>query len=91
MHRRVAQTAAAVLPHSASLEYPWDPDWAEPVVERPATNAYADVGFAPMNSPVESIIASPNPQVDNVDDEDDDVEWELQNNGLYIGSSPPPP
>lgn len=86
MHRRVAQTAAAVLPHSASLEYPWDPDWAEPVVERPATNTYADVGFAPMNSPVESIIASPNPQVDNVDDEDDDVEWELQNNGLYIGS-----
>jgi hypothetical protein len=87
MHRRVAQTAAAVLPHSASLEYPWDPDWAEPVVERPATNVYADVGFAPMNSPVESIIASPNPQVDNVDDEeDDDVEWELQNNGLYIGS-----
>ncbi|KAG2363604.1 hypothetical protein BDR07DRAFT_1483463 [Suillus spraguei] len=81
MHRRVAQTAAAVLPHRAS-EPPWDPDWAEPVVEDPGTNAYADIGFAPMNSPVESIIASPNPQ----DEEDDDVEWELQNNGLYTGS-----
>lgn len=86
MHRRVAQTAAAVLPHSASLEYPWDPDWAQPVVEGPVTNAYADIGFAPMNSPAESIIASPNPQEENVNDEDDDVEWELQNNGLYIGS-----
>lgn len=87
MHRRVAQTAAAVMPHSASLEYPWHPDWAEPVVEGPVTNAYADIGFAPMNSPVQSIIASPNPQEDNVSDEDeDDLEWELQNNGLYSGS-----
>ncbi|KAG1856722.1 hypothetical protein F4604DRAFT_1206602 [Suillus subluteus] len=87
MHRRVAQTAAAVLPHSASLEYPWDPDWAQPV-EGPVTNAYADIGFPAMNSPVESIIASPNPQEDNVlnDEDDDDLEWELQNNGLYIGS-----
>ncbi|KAG2151101.1 uncharacterized protein EDB93DRAFT_1083595 [Suillus bovinus] len=37
-----------------------------------------------MSSPAGSIIASPSPQ--NNDEDDDDVEWELQNNGLYIGS-----
>lgn len=79
MHRRVAQTVAAVLPQRAS-QRPWDPD-SEP---EPATNAaYADLGFPSMSSP--SIIASPSPQEDN-DQTDDDVEWELQNNGLYIGS-----
>ncbi|KIK41174.1 hypothetical protein CY34DRAFT_85919 [Suillus luteus UH-Slu-Lm8-n1] len=36
-----------------------------------------------MSSP--SIIASPSPQEES-DQTDDDVEWELQNNGLYIGS-----
>jgi hypothetical protein len=81
MHRRVAQTVAAVLPQRAS-QRPWDPD-SEP---EPATNAaYADLGFPSMSSP--SSIASPSPQEEN-DQTDDDVEWELQNNGLYIGSFP---
>ncbi|KAG1829274.1 hypothetical protein EV424DRAFT_442960 [Suillus variegatus] len=81
MHRGVVQTVAAVLPHMASQRL-WDPD-SEPTAPR-ATNAYADLGFASMSSPVGSIIASPNPQ--NNDEDDNDVEWELQNNGLYIGS-----
>ncbi|KAG2344609.1 hypothetical protein BDR05DRAFT_961474 [Suillus weaverae] len=70
MHRRVAQTVAAVLPQIASQS----PD-SEPWL---TNNAYADLGFTSMSSPINS-----SPQQDN---DDDDVEWELQNNGLYIGS-----
>ncbi|KAG2117731.1 hypothetical protein DEU56DRAFT_918995 [Suillus clintonianus] len=99
MHRRVAQTVAAVLPHRAS-QRPWDPDSeaGEIAAESPEgptldDNAYTDLGFARMSSPVDSIASgprsspdAPQEEQDGADDDNDDVEWELQNNGLYIGS-----
>ncbi|KAG1787296.1 uncharacterized protein HD556DRAFT_1503570 [Suillus plorans] len=59
----------------------WDPD--SKLTAPRATNTYADLGFASMSSPVGSIIANPSPQ--NNDEDDNNIEWELQNNGLYIG------
>ncbi|KAG1724618.1 hypothetical protein EDB19DRAFT_1915468 [Suillus lakei] len=72
------------MPHRASRR-PWDPD-SEPVAaEEQATledDAYTDLGFPHTSLPVDgiaSMMRSSPPQEDN-------VEWELQNNGLYIGS-----
>ena len=138
MHRRVAQTVAA-LPHRAS-QRPWDPDSDVEIAtqqtadilgpdvagQRPALDNNYNVDshtyprFLQMSSSNDSIASggehprlssspvsmhpdsptSTMPQEDAVDttlllqpenddhleDERDEIEWELQNNGLYVGA-----